>query len=301
MAMTTMPEHWQFIAWQGFQVETPHDWNPSQLKGSAQDGYCRIDDALTPRLEVKWLRCRTEAPIGRIVDNYLAGLAKDQKRKTLPFPVRRDTRLVVPDVGEAECFEWRAASAAVNMAVLSRENRRLSVARVLFPGQDVDRPLAKRVLRSFRQHAPSEARPWSMYGLRFALPERYRLDRHSFTAGRSALCLISGRVCAEGVRLGMAAQALARKSLRELVTSDALAESWSRRTECTDAVVNGYSGLAFRVEPKQRVLRLLARRRHAVARAWHCEASNALYVAHWTGPPSQRAAFDEFAASFVCH
>ena len=340
---------WQRFAWQGIQLEFPPDWNPGVLEGTADDGYCRIDDAANPRLEVRWQRCRRKQPISSVVDSYLDELARrhsgrrSRKRKELPFPVKRDTRLVkVPDA-ECEVFEVgppssggeQAGTLSINLAVYCPASRRVSIVRMLGPPSDGApsrapaagaaptgkrrgpskasgpaasmRPAAKRVLRSFRDFGSVERLTWSVYGLRIGLPARYRLDTHVFQAGRIEMGFFGkaarrrfGGSEAVAVRIGLAGIALRRQSLSDLLRKDRIGKPWAEETGFTETKVKGHDGVDIAVVPRQRFRRFFSRRLR-VARAWHCEPSNAIYVACWSGPEARRSDFADFVQSFVCH
>lgn len=299
---TGSPAAWQLFAWHGIQLEIPADWNPGVVEGTAGDGYCRIDDAETVRVEIKWQHYRSRKPISRVVDEYLGNLAKKHKGKKLPFSVRRDTRMVLLDDVDIECFEWLNESASsLNLAALCRKCKRVCIVRVLSDTREQLRPMAKRILRSFREHVRGANVPWSVYGLRFAVPESYTLDKYAFHAGRLHIRLQARRRETEAVRLGLAGIVLRKKSLAEVVKKDAIAKSWADKTKFNETKVNGHDGVEATIVPRVRLRRFFLRNRKSLARAWHCEQSNAIYVARWSGPGEQTREFDEFVESFVCH
>ena len=293
---------WQLFAWHGIQLELPEDWNPGVVAGTAEDGYCRIDDAETVRVQVKWQHYRSRKPIARIVDEYLANLARKHKGKKLPFPVRRDTRMVLLDDVDIECFEWLNESASsINLAALCRRCKRISIVRVMSDARERLRPMAKRILRSFRDHAPGAHVPWSVYGLRFVLPENYTPDKYAFQTGRLHIRLQARRREAEAVRLGLAGIVLRKQSLAEVVKKDAIAKSWADGTTFDETEVNAHDGVEATIVPRVRLRRFFLRNRKSLVRAWHCENSNAIYIAQWSGPGEQTREFEEFVESFVCH
>jgi len=299
--MKSPDESWQQIAWRGLQVEVPITWNPTILIGSDKEGYCRFDDAEHPHLELKWLKCTPKHSISQIVDNYLAGLAKKNKRKELPFPVRRDTRIVTLDNIEHECFEWIAAGSAINMAVLCEDCERLTIVRVLFPEDSPDRKIAKRVLRSFRDHTQTGQKPWAIYGLRFETGPKYKLSDYDFDAGRSLIILEDGPAKIEAVRLGLANVVLRKKTIKDVVLKDAIGKSWSKTSEFTPVTMNGHRGFDVRVVHPTILTRLFRRNKPVFARIWECEESNTIHAVSWRGPEVRKEEFDRLVESFQCH
>jgi len=47
------------LAWQGWHVALPADWNPSGLTGDHRNGTAAIADLEQPRLELRWRRLRS--------------------------------------------------------------------------------------------------------------------------------------------------------------------------------------------------------------------------------------------------
>ena len=292
---------WQLFAWQGVRIEVPEDWNPGIVEGTVENGYFRLGDAECSRLEVKWRKVRTKQPVAGFVDNYLADLAKTLKKKKLPFPVRRDTRLAKVAGVESECFEWQADAASINMAVHCRECGRLSIVRVLSKADEPIRPIAKRVLASFRDHAACGRVPWSAYGLRFSLPETYALDRSLFQPGRQEMRFVARRRTAVGLRIGLAEMLLRKRTLADVIGKDPVGKSWSERTEFVEEKVRDHDGVLVRIVPRRRPLRSFFRGETRAAVAWHCGPSNAVFLAQWSGPREMRSELDGFVESFVCH
>ncbi len=291
---------WHLLAWQGWQAQVPVAWNPDLISGGKKDGYCRLDDAAVVRMDVKWQTVRAAQAIDAIIDSYLAQLAREHRRKKLPFPVKRDTRLARVDDPDAECFEWRSDRTVLNMAVRCKTCRRVSIVRTLFDDEPAARATAKRVLESFRDHPEGAEAPWSVYGLRCALPPAFSLEQHEFSAGRDEMVFAARNRRAVAVRIGLAEVVLKRRSLEQAIRRDPIARYWRFDGAFAKAVAGEHAALESRVRPKRIIARLWPKSPNRV-RAWHCEESNALYLAGWRGPRGEEEEFETFVASFVCH
>jgi len=294
-----MTSDWSPFAWQGIQIETPRAWELGAVTGDRRKGYFRLDDADMPRVEARWESGKSRESPSAVADRYLkkAGLAGAEADRK----VERDVRLARPADVETEFFVTLGEPNAMHMAACCRDCRRVALLRVFYRSDESLRPVMARLFGSYRDHARGGKMPWSLFGLRFAVPEEYALLRHSFRAGRVELEFGGQRTRALAARVGLAETVLKKSSLLDWMKKD----SAGQRPACTLAFTEKERGehAAVEVSGRERSLArgMLGRRRVARGLAWRCEPSNALYVARWFGREKDVAEFAAFAESFLCH
>jgi hypothetical protein len=316
-----MASDWSRFAWQGIQIETPRDWELGAVTGDRRKGYFRLDDAEMPRLEARWqagasgraaLRSRlNEEPIAAVAERYLkeAGLAGPKGEKQ----VARHVDLQPPAGVDAEFFVTRGHPTprnasprgageeepnAVHMAVRCRDCGRVALLR-LFCRRD--EPDLAHLFSSYRDHALGGKMPWALFGLRFEVPKEYSLLRHSLRAGRVELEFACRRVRALAARVALAETVLRKESLLEWVKRDS-AGPWPVCDQAFGETTRGdHAAVAFHGRERSLAGRMLGRLRAARGLAWHCDPSNALYIARWFGLEESVPEFAALAESFLCH
>ncbi len=294
-----MTSDWSPFAWQDIQIETPRAWELGAVTGDRRKGYFRLDDADMPRVEAKWESGSPGQSVRSVADRYLkkAGLAGAAGERQ----VQRNVRLDPPADMETEFFITRGDPSALHMAARCGGCGRVALLRVFYRGDEPLQPVMARLFASYRDHARGGKAPWSLYGLRLEVPEDYILLRHNIRAGRVELEFAGKRARALAVRVGLAETVLKKTSLLDWLKKD----STGQAPPCTPAFAETKRGehAAVAVSGRERSLarRMLGRRRVARGLAWHCEASNSIYIARWFGREENVPEFDSFAESFLCH
>ena len=285
--------HWQLLAWQGIVLHIPSDWNPGTLEGDVRNGYLRIEDDETVRLEAKWQRCRAGESLSRALDRHLKTLGAEAAGKTAEVRVKRNTGLVHLERAECESYECHGTVHETGLAVIGRDCRRIVLVRVFAaPGA-----ITRGVLRSFRDCGAAETFDWSVYGLRFAVPASYALRSDELSAGRLELVFRGGGRLARALRVSFAEQLLRRQSLREWFKQNLEQHYRLGHATVTEAAWKGCD--AIEAAPRRRGgLSAALAGRSVHCRAWHEPRANAIYVAYWRGPPKAEGEFDAFADSF---
>ena len=284
---------WQMLAWQGILLHVPSDWNPGTLEGDVRNGYLRIEDDETVRLEARWQRCRAGESLKRAVDRHLKSLTAAAAENDANLRVKRDTRLLHLDRAECESYECHGGVRETGLAVIGRNCRRIVLVRVLAaPGATT-----RRVLRSFRDCAAADTFDWSVYGLRFRAPASYALHSEELSAGRLQLVFRGGGRFARAIRVSFAEQVLRRQSLREWFKQNVEPHYRLGRATVTEAAWKGCDAVEARPQRRRGLSAALAGR-VVHCRAWHEPDANAIYVGYWRGPPKAEGEFDAFAGSF---
>jgi hypothetical protein len=291
-------------------VEAPEGWELGAVEGRERKGYCRLDDGEMTRLEIRWQQGLPDGPASLITDRYLKALTGKNKDE---LRVRRDTHFVEIPGADVETFAWHADVDVTGLAMRCPACGRSTLLRVLNRRSESFRPVAQRVLGSFRDHAEG-AVPWSVLGFRFDVPPDYRLESHSLRTGRSEFEFRFRGGAARAVRVGLAEIVLRNQGLADWLKADPAAQMEKSSTPLTETTVRGHAALQAEDRLSNRWQAFFARRiardsfRTAFAtppsvrlRAWCCPASNALFLARWFGPSARLPEFDRFADSFACH
>jgi hypothetical protein len=294
-----MTSGWSPFAWQGIQIETPRAWELGCVAGDRRKGYFRLDDADMPRVEAKWQSGGPRESVLAVADRYLkkaglTGAAAEQK-------VERHVRLAPPADMETEFFITRGDPNAMHMAARCRDCGRVALLRVFYRSDEPLQPVMARLFGSYRDHARNGKTPWSLYGLQFEVPEDHVLLRHNIRAGRVELEFAGKRACVLAARVGLAETVLKKTSLLDWLKKD----STGRLPACLMAFAETKRGNHAAIEitgcERSVARRMLGRLRVARGLAWHCEPSNALYLARWLGREENVSEFAAFAGSFHCH
>jgi hypothetical protein len=301
------PSAWHRFAWQGVRCETPATWELASAKGDARKGYCTLDDGEITRLQIRW-QTGGKGSVSEVVDRYLKALAKRTRRS--PPRVQRNTRLVqIPDA-DVETFAWHeevspsgasGSNDVTGLALNCRKCGRTCLLCALSPRSEAFRPVAKRVLGSFRDH-PDEGRvAWSVLGFQFDVPEGYLLLDHALKAGRLDFTFRAGRISARAVRVGLAEIVLREQSLADWLKKDAAGLFPGGELTCAETAFRQHPAVEIAGRRRSRWHAIIRRSASIRCRAWHCAQTNAIYVARWVGPEDLLPQYETFAGSFVCH
>ena len=293
---------WRLFAWRAMQLEVPGGWELGAAEGDDRKGYCRLDDGEMTRLEVRWQKGPARGGVSEVADRYLKALSKGGKEQP-PARVQRNARRVrIPDA-ETECFAWHGELDATGLAICCRRCGRVSLVRVLNRRSESFRPIAQRVLESFRDHGRDGFVPWSLLGFRFDVPERYALASHHLRAGRLEMDFRAKDVLARAARVGLADIVLRERSLSDWLKNDPSAAFARSKLTFAETAPRMRGHPAAQIEGRRRrLLRRFFSKEPAIrCRAWRCEPSNSIYVARWVGPEEAQAEFETFAGSFACH
>lgn len=263
----------------------PADWTLGAIGGDHKSGYARLDDANMPRLELKW--SEAEVNLDRALDKYLARLGRKSRRAEIRIDdkARVISRRSKPDK-RLRGFSWSGRERGCGVIWRCNHCRRTVIAQVILPPRERDESLARRILTSLEDHGTDGRATWALYGIQFAAPEGFRLERQKLMAGYLELAFTAGkrrtlRVC----RWGMADVALAERDLQHWYEVNQVRRRdvvW----DCEPLEVKGHDGL--RVFGHRR--RFLHRLRRAAerwsrlriasdfaGRVWHCPQSNRIY------------------------
>ena len=221
---------YQLLAWQGWQLRVPDDWNPVKVDGDADQGQLLLADLERPRLGLRWRR------LSKRVD------AEKWTRQS-----------VKEEVGELAASEARPLDipGSENGAPAGKSAERAWQANLLYaepqpPGRDVwagvstatgrglqvvfhvkkrDRQFADEILPALQDTPADAQRPWAIFDLNCQSPPGWAVQWYRFYAGDLALSFANGRGRVMIRQVGPAGLALSRQPL----------ETWLKQQDKTVA------------------------------------------------------------------
>lgn len=178
---------WSRLAWEGWQLEVPADWNPVMLQGTARRGSLVLADLGAPRLELTWLSWsgRASPDLTRSVKKQRAAMGEVVEQPPERWPLTStfaDARVLVSDLPEE-----------VRLVLSSPPSRRVVVARFSPRGLRDREAVLYRVVASLADLSDRLLVPWSIYDFAFALPRGFKLVGHRLEAGGAFLSFARGR------------------------------------------------------------------------------------------------------------
>lgn len=295
---------WELLGWQGISLEIPADWCPGRLEGDYANGYLRVEDEFSVRLELRWESPGRRLPAAaQLVDRYLKETEKRLRRRVGKPKIDRGR--CVPQLGtlDHEVFTWRGGFLTHSLLAVCPETRRVVHVRIYFSEDDELKNLTRRVFASLRTAPREGGNDWSMFGFHFRLGAAWRLEKSALWAGRPQLLFTCGNDEMEVARVSLAEMVFRKSSLRPWFETFFAKALRRFRYEVRAEEYRGHP--ALQCVGIQRVgvrpLDLLRRRRYQRALAWHCAATDKLFVVRAVtavpGEPQVQACAD----SIHCH
>jgi hypothetical protein len=166
------------FAWQGWQIQTPEEWNPVNLHGTFEAGYALLSDIHRPRLGIRWTtpgrgfdtnrwsRQALVAEIGQLAANEAEACGDERFGKSLlymePEPSGRDV--------------WLGLSSA--------SGRTFEVVHHVYPGEASK---MKELRERFSDCAREGELAWAAFDLSCTTAGGWRLALHRMNAGDLSL------------------------------------------------------------------------------------------------------------------
>lgn len=199
------PAGGNMLAWQGWRVSLPAEWNPVRLEGDWDNGSAIVADLHGARLAMRW-RAAARRPIDHAravtaaMESEIGKLAAAEARELALSGFERSMLYIEPrPPGRDVWTAWSPVSRRLVQAVYQVRRR--------------EHLLATLILRHLRDTAPTEPVPWAVFDLSCIAPAGMRLYRQMLNAGDLSLWFVGppGRL---GVRqIALAGVALRRKPL----------------------------------------------------------------------------------------
>ena len=288
------------FAWHGIECEVPEAWELARYDGGYDAGYASLDDGVDTRFHCRWNRVRKRPKLLEgALKRYERSLRKAAKG-TFQFEAGHAAFVPKPqrEGRDLAAFRWEADTAAQGLAWYSHATGRLVMAEVLFRESGVDKALARRVLKSGRDHRDDGRRLWAVYGFTFLAPDHYTLEQAELAPGRLRFELrAASHLWLRVERWAMASQCLHKASLeqwpRELVKLLGLAPRGA--LEQHETRVHTHRACRF----KQTVGRgRLGRRQRVAGLVWTCPEDDKIVVVMAGGGVVDLP--EDIAATVVC-
>ncbi len=316
MATPRGATQWSDFAWQGFSLQVPEAWNLGRMEGDRYSGYARLDDPEIVRVELEWRTVRAQATesVEALVGRYLDSLEKKAGKGGLRFAARRrvdflrERRFAAgPD---CETFTWEADFRAHNLAWRTPGGR-IVLLRLLSRLDERPSPVLDRVFASLGDHAGDETWPWSVYGMRFAMPAAFTLESHKLHSGHLQLTFERGKEQLRVQRLSLANLLLKGATLAQWYPAFFCRDLRDLETEIGAGQVGGHAALEVSGRPRSRWRQLLRPlpwinprpRLYLDARVWSCPDSDKIcLVDHLFRQEADRGDLAQrLADGYVCH
>jgi len=282
----------------------PDQWELAAAGGDTADGYCRLEDLLAPRCEVRWRSLKNGADLERIVGGYLGKLARAAKKRKQQVVSEQDVRL--PKLGKKyadrdfRTFSWRGSGEGYGVAWYCRSCERCVIVQVYGALDDAGMEL----LRSVRDHDERQGRIWSVYDFQFMVPAEYCLKRHGLMAGclefefeRQKDSLLFKRFSLAARVLGGDLAAFAASKLGRQAIDYQGAPQVGK-----DEAHQYYRRRAYR--KRRGLVGLLApldKKWLALEEVWHCPDRDKIILIAWQGRAAGVPDLDQLRAGVACH
>jgi len=277
------------VGWMGVSVLVPEEWSPVTVSAEGANGYLKIVSPDSRYLEIKWEQTKGAVSVPDALERYRKKLAKTARKGRQEFVWRLRPRGVSglrPKSQAPISYAWEADREARGAIWHCGQSNRMVIAELVGDRED-DLSLAAPILRSIVEHSEAGWNEWGMDGLRVAIPEDYRLEKHVRMSGNLRLDFARG-----GRELQIERWGLAGIVLRDTPSEDwycAREDKTLRRLvyQLEETTVNGHP--ALRLQGRDRLPAAIGRTLRRASRLtwpayyrrawiWSCPASNRIFA-----------------------
>lgn len=226
-----MAEIMAAVGWQGITLQAPLDWSLVGVSGDAKKGYFRVDGPVASAVEVRWSTAFKKTPdLMAKAREFLSDVEKACKKRKVRFSsdLKQD--------GDAVNFLWRADRLGQGRLIYCPECDRVIIAQIVSSRGENIAQIAPVMLKSLKDHRDDGWVDWALYGLQFAVPKGYGIQKQSLMSQYLALHFRDKARLLTVERWGLAST---------LISKDDLA-GWYRKDALPD--IKGYK---VKVEPKE--------------------------------------------------
>ncbi len=276
-----MSDKWATAAWHGISLKVPADWSVVGVSGDEKKGYLRVDGPVASALEVRWSAAAGKPPDlmakGR---EFLSTLDRGSRKKNVKFASK------IKQEGDKVAFQWKADRLGQGRLAHCAKCDRVMIAQLVSPRDEDVSKVAQVVLNSMRDHRDDGWTTWALYGLEFAVPRGYNIEKHTLMSGYLSLAFRNRAKRLVVERWGLAATMLGDGQLADWYRKDIQPDIKGFRIEVADAHILGHDGLriAGRAAGVKQALRTAAHSltlhpnpRMMTGYTWRCDESNRLY------------------------
>ena len=167
----------QLLAWHGWRLSVPDDWNPVKVEGDAGAGLLLLADLERPRLGVRWKSLSPKADAHawalRSITEEIGALAAAESRPTNDPAWRGGLLYTEPDPPGRDVFAAVSAATGRGVQIVHHTRHR----------QGSDRRFADEILAHLSDTPADQPREWSIFDLTCRSPAGWRLQWYRFHAG----------------------------------------------------------------------------------------------------------------------
>ena len=305
----------RLIGWAGITVRVPQDWALASISVDEKQGYLRIDDRDMPRLEIKWTATPGFVDLEKTVNKYLQTVKKSHKADDDQFSVDRDVRVVSKRQMQKDSlttFAWHAQQQQAYGAVwVCKQCEQTVIAQVLGRPKEEDLlHTARRVISSITDHPTDGWTTWAAYGFVCQIPEDFTLTGQQLYSALLKFSFTRDLETIEVGRWGMAGTLLRDKTLDQWLQQELGKELRRYKPISDETRFRGHEAVAFtgtRMPPlqglKRFALHLIGRQapRRLLGHAWHCEATNKIFVVHGLFDAANYELANQLRDRIECH
>lgn len=284
------------ICWEGMQIEVPGDWDPVTLECKDNGGFCRMEDAeRRERMNVKWNGIKGRFSLEKNFKSIVKAVEKGVRRRGRKAPdFQFDTQAAIPGVRKAlrkyehRTFAWTEGElSGWGVLLYSDQSQRATVVQVI--GSRGSRKLSGQILGSFCDPQPGVNRRWEMHGVAFETGLSWSIASCRYDPrGVFRLDLTAGpRLHLTAMRWSLANVWLQDADMEKFLKGSFTKEVRRYRLVFEPCEFLGHQAATF----ERAGTSLYARSRAWVRKrvrigaphflsgvAWHCEASNRIFV-----------------------
>jgi hypothetical protein len=309
------------FGWQGITMEIPSNWELSALSGDYDNGYIRMDDENSSRMELKWSKTKEKKPdLQKILDEYFKGMRKRLGASADGLKIKRDVDLIKTEDffknRDVIFYNWKTDVRANGAIWYCKECKRVVVIQLMGYLKENILSDTIRIFESVHDHPEGQNNLWSAYNLSVEVPRRYQMDKRKLMSGYISFSFIDGSRTLNVERYGLA----------DVILKNADLESWFRSYYSKELRKYGFSineisqqepdlkrdyrlkmtGQAKRFIDKIPFSPLFAidkllRRKQIASYFWHCEESNRVFIVTAMSKKGADELVTQVASSINCH
>lgn len=240
MQLITMTLNTAPVGWQGIVVDAPTDWSLVGVNGDAKKGYFRLDSPIASALEVKWERVSGKPDLTVKAREFLSKIDKSASKKKLKF----DKEIKHDRADDCSVrFLWRSDRLGQGRLVYCPKCERMILAQVISARDENVAQTASQMLESIRDHREDGWLEWGLYGLGFAVPPGYRIQKQTLMSAYLALNFKKGAHSIVVERWRLASSLLAKYDMQIWYRKDAMPDVKGYRADIMPETVAGGEGL----------------------------------------------------------
>jgi len=300
-------------------MELPSTWELSALSGDYDNGYIRMDDENSPRMELKWSKSKEKKPdLQKILDEYFKGMRKRLGQSADGLKIKRNIELIKNEEffkdRDVVFYNWKTEVRANGAIWYCRECKRIVVIQIMGYIKEAMLTDTIRIIESVHDHPEGQVNLWSAYQLSAEVPRRYQLDKRKLMSGYLMFSFVDGSRTLSVERFGLA----------DVILRDADIQSWFRSyyaknlrgygfsLEEDTQSINEYDNRQKLLGQEKRfidripfsplfVIDKILRRKQIAARFWHCKESNKIFVVMAMSKKGADELVFQVASSIECH